>query len=109
MVDGQIIEEVDEEEDKSDSEDDLDGIGDVDDGEDGAKAKKKKKFKTFRTKEIQQKTREPVWDYNSQHMLEIDEDILMKFGSESLAVAVYGMQDGREKFGKVLKNVFNES
>ena len=39
-------------------------------------------------------------------MLDIDEDILLKFQSESLAVAVFGMQDGREKFGKKLKNAF---
>lgn len=107
MVDGQIIEEVDEE-DKSESEDDMEGIGDVEDENDTGTKAKKKKYKTFKTKEVAQKTQEPVWDYSTQHMLDIDEDIILKFQTESLAVAVYGMQDGREKFGKALKNVFGE-
>lgn len=110
MIDGQIIEEEDEESEKSDSDDDLDGIGDVVDeneAQNGAKAKKKK-YKTFRTKEVEQKTQDPAWEYSGSHILDIDEDILLKFQSESLAVAVYGMQDGREKFGKVLKNAFDK-
>lgn len=34
------------------------------------------------------------------HTVEIDDEMLLKLQSESLAVAVYGMQDGREKLIK---------
>jgi len=35
--------------------------------------------------------------------VDIDDDIILKLQSDSIAVAVMGMQDGREKFAGKLK------
>jgi len=88
----------------------MDGIGDVADDSyaQDAKSGKKRKYKSFKSTEISEKTQEPQWDYHCAHVLDIDEELIIKLQSESLAVAVYGMQDGREKFAK-LKNAFSDN
>ena len=52
---------------------------------------------------MDKKTQTPVWDYKGVHLMDIDDDIIMKLQSDSIAVAVMGMQDGREKFAGRLK------
>lgn len=71
------------------------------DEEDRANNRSKKLKKVFQTKTVDQKTVAPSWDYKFSHLLDIDEDLLMKLQTDSITVAVYGMQDGREKFAKL--------
>ena len=37
-----------------------------------------RKLKTYRTKEVEKKTQEPIWDYKMSHVVEIDEEMLLK-------------------------------
>lgn len=84
--------------------DGLDNIGDIADDGDGRTVKK---LRVFKTKEIEQKTQKPQWEYKVSHSVDIDEEMLLKLQSESLAVAVFGMQEGREKFGAKLVGAGN--
>jgi len=70
-----------------------------DDFEEEAEAKRKKKV--FQTRVHEQKNQSPAWGYSYSHLLDIDDDIIAKLQSESITCAVYGMQDGREKFRKL--------
>ena len=80
--------------------DGMEGIGEViRDAGDMQVKEKKKKLRVFKTREVEQRTQKPAWEYKVGHTVEIDEDMLLKLQSESLAVAVFGMQEGREKFG----------
>lgn len=72
-------------------------MGDGNENMSGIKAPKRKR-KMFQTKVIKEKTPNPNWDYRQQHLVDIDDEILIKMQSDSITVAVYGMQDGREKF-----------
>ena len=82
----------------SEDEDDLDArMGDGNESSSITKAPKRKR-KLFQTKVVKEKTPNPNWDYKQQHLLDIDDEMLIKLQSDSITVAVYGMQDGREKF-----------
>ena len=64
----------------------------------------RRKKALYKTKAVDKKTQNPFWDYKGSHLIDIDEEMVMKLQSESITVAVYGMQDGREKFA-MLKGV----
>ena len=72
-------------------------MGDGNENFSASKAPKRKR-KMFQTKVVQEKTPNPTWDFKQQHLLDIDDEMLIKLQSDSITVAVYGMQDGREKF-----------
>ena len=71
-----------------DDEDDLDAQIGLTEGN-GPSMKKK----VFSTEEVDDKNSTPRWSYNFSHFLNIDEDLLMKFQSDSIAVSVIGQQD----------------
>lgn len=66
---------------------------------------KNRKYKTFKTPEVYEKTKLPTWNYIGEHVLDIDQDLIDKFSSESLTVALYGMQEEREAFVNKLRSV----
>lgn len=84
----------------SEDEDDLDARIGNDEASSVVKAPKRKK-KLFQTKVVDEKTHNPAWNFKAQHLVQIDDDMLIKLQSDSITVAVYGMQDGREKFLKI--------
>lgn len=81
----------------------MDNIGDVQGEDISQMSAPKRKKKQFATKIVDKKTQAPLWDYKGVHLMDIDDDIILKLQSDSIAVAVMGMQDGREKFAGKLK------
>lgn len=63
----------------------------------------KRKKREFKTKIIEDKTQSPVWNFMATHYNLIDEEILARLQSDSIAAGVYGQQDGKEKL-LALKN-----
>ena len=80
----------DEEETMSDDDDEMDArMGG------SASYAPKRRRKMFKTKTIDQKTDNPKWGYQCNHLITIDEEIILKLQSDSISSAVFGMQDGK--------------
>ena len=54
----------------------------------------------FETRVVEEKVPNPSWNFKASHLLEIDEDMLVKLQSDLITVAVYGMQDGCDRLRK---------
>ena len=90
----------DEEETMSDDGDEMDAMM----GGTQASYAPKRKRKMFKTKTIDTKTSNPHWGYRCDHLITIDEEIILKLQSDSITSSVFGMQEGMAATG-LNKNV----
>ena len=53
----------------------------------------------FTTKIVDDKVRNPVFGYKTEHMIEIDEDLISYMVENTLTIGVYGKTEQRKKLG----------